>query len=144
MNSTELAVQLRRGAMPVAAAVAAGRVAIGLTALAAPSVPARPWVGGADDPPARVFGRALGARDLVLGAGALAALRNQPAGPGTGAGPAAAWVAAGAVADALDLAITVSAWPDLPRSGRWFIAAAAGGAAVAGAVAAGLLAMNRS
>jgi hypothetical protein len=57
---------LRRGAM----AVAAGRVALGLTALAWPVVPARPWVGAAaDDLAVRVFGRALGARDLALGAG---------------------------------------------------------------------------
>src|ERR1017187_9224043 len=58
---------LRHGAR----AVAAGRVALGLAALAWPSGPARPWVGAAaDDLTARVFGRALGARDLALGLGA--------------------------------------------------------------------------
>src|SRR5712691_6220852 len=40
-----IAVLLRRGA----GAVAAGRVALGLTALAWPSLPARPWVGAAAD-----------------------------------------------------------------------------------------------
>jgi hypothetical protein len=116
-----------------ATAVAAGRVALGLAALARPSVPARPWVGAsADDLSARVFGRALGARDLVLGLGALAALRQpQPA--------AASWVAAGALSDALDVAATVAAWSELPRRTRWLVAASAGGAAFAGA--AGAIAM---
>ena len=57
VTSTSRAALLRQGAR----AVAAGRVALGLTALAWPSVPARPWVGAAaDDVAARVFGRALG------------------------------------------------------------------------------------
>ena len=78
-STTTIPSLLRRGAT----AVAAGRVALGVTALAWPSVPARPWVGAAADGlAARVFGRALGARDLALGLGALAALQ----GPGAGAG----------------------------------------------------------
>src|SRR5947208_17161812 len=95
VSSTAIAALLRRGAVTVAA----GRVALGLTALAWPAVPARPWVGAsADDLAARVFGRALGARDLALGLGArdlalglgaLAALQ----GPGAEPGSAAAWVA---------------------------------------------------
>ena len=113
---------LRHGAR----AVAAGRVALGLTALVWPSVPARPWVGGAaDELGARVFGRALGARDLALGLGALAALQ----GPATGAGSASAWVAAGALSDALDVVASVSSWRELPRTGRWLVVASAGGAA---------------
>ena len=60
-----------------AAAVAVGRVGLGVAALVSPSVPARPWVGSsADELGAQVFGRALGARDLALGLGALAAARN--------------------------------------------------------------------
>jgi hypothetical protein len=122
-----------------ATAVAAGRVALGVAALTWPSVPARPWVGAsADELGAQVFGRALGARDLALGLGALAALRKAPP-PGAGAGTAAAWFAAGALSDALDVAITAAAWPRLPRTTRWLIAASAGGAAVAGA--AGTLAL---
>lgn len=114
-------------AVPAAAAVAAGRVGLGLAALARPEVPGRPWVGeSAGDLAAQVFGRALGARDLALGLGALAAFRQpRPA--------AAAWVAAGALSDALDVAVTVTAWPRLPRYTRWLIAASAGGAALAGA-----------
>jgi hypothetical protein len=125
VNRTATALLLRRGAQ----AVAAGRVALGLTALAWPAVPARPWVGGsADDLAAQVFGRALGARDLALGLGALQALGRPDADPG----PAAAWVAAGALSDALDVAASVKSWPSLPRAGRWLVVLSAGGAAVAG------------
>ena len=61
-STTTIPSLLRQGAT----AVAAGRVALGVTALAWPSVPARPWVGaGADNVAAQVFGRALGARDLA-------------------------------------------------------------------------------
>jgi hypothetical protein len=133
MTSVSPAVLLRRGATTVAAA----RVALGLAALAWPSVPARPWTGaGADDLTARVLGRALGARDLALGLGALAALRGQAASPW----PARSWVAAGALSDTLDVAVSLAAWRELPRVTRWLVAASAGGAALAGAV--GALAMR--
>ena len=113
-----------------AMAVAAGRVGLGLAALAWPSVPARPWVGSsADELGPRVLGRALGARDLALGLGALAAARTAP----SGARSAGAWYAAGALSDALDVAVTTAAWPRLPRGTRWLVAASAGGAAIAGA-----------
>lgn len=122
-------------------AVAAGRVALGLVALARPSVPARPWTGvGGGEVAVRVFGRALGARDLALGVGALAALRSsESARRGPGAAPA--WVAAGAASDALDVAATLAAWRGLPRWGRWLVVASAGGATVIGAV--GALALLR-
>ena len=129
MTSTPIASLLRRGAT----IVAAGRVALGVTALAWPSVPARPWVGAAaDDVAAQVFGRALGARDLALGLGALAALQ----GPAGRAGSPRAWVAAGALSDALDVAASLSSWQELPRVTRWLVAASAGGAALAGAAGA--------
>src|SRR5437763_188655 len=129
--------RLRRGAVTVAA----GRVALGLTALAWPAVPARPWVGAsADDLAARVFGRALGARDLALGLGALAALQR----PGAEPGSAAAWVAAGALSDALDVAASVASWRDLPRVTKWLVAASAGGAALTGAAAALTSATSRA
>jgi hypothetical protein len=114
-----------------AIAVAAGRVALGVAALTRPSVPARPWVGAsADELGAQVFGRALGARDIALGLGALMATRK------ASRSETAAWVAAGALSDALDTAITAGAWSELPRTTRWLIAASAGGAAVAGAAGA--------
>ncbi|HTX27560.1 MAG TPA: hypothetical protein VME19_11135 [Streptosporangiaceae bacterium] len=129
VTSTDIATLARRGAT----AVAAGRVAIGLTALAWPSVPSRPWVGAAsDDLAARVFGRALGARDVALGLGALSALQRSPAEPGS----AGAWVAAGAVSDALDVVATLASWRDLPRAGRWLVAGSAAASALVGAAAA--------
>jgi hypothetical protein len=120
---------LRRGAT----AVAAGRVAIGLAALAWPAVPSRPWVGAAaDDLAAKVFGRALGARDIALGVGALTALGREDAQPGAAAG----WVAAGALSDALDVVASVSSWRELPRTGRWLVVGSAAGAALTGAAGA--------
>jgi hypothetical protein len=137
LTAATISALLRRGA----AAIAAGRVALGATALVWPSVPARPWVGAAaDDLAARVFGRALGARDLALGLGALIAMRQPPA----EAGEAVRWVAAGALSDALDVAASVRSWPDLPRAGRWLVAASAGGAALAGAAGALALRQDRS
>jgi hypothetical protein len=133
-SRTDIAALARYGAT----AVAAGRVAIGLTALAWPSVPSRPWVGAAsDDLAAQVFGRALGARDLALGLGTLTALRGTPAEPG----PAGAWVAAGALSDALDVVASLSSWRRLPRTGRWLVAGSAAAAALVGAAAA--LAMSK-
>ena len=129
LTPTSIPALLRRGAVTVAA----GRVALGLTALAWPSVPARPWVGeSADDLAARVFGRALGARDVALGLGALAALQR----PGAEPGSVAAWVAAGALSDALDVAASLASWGELPQITRWLVAASAGGAALTGAAAA--------
>jgi hypothetical protein len=129
VTSTDIPALLRRGAV----AVAAGRVALGLTALACPSVPARPWVGtAADDLAARVFGRALGGRDVALGLGALAALQRPAGEPGS----ASAWVAAGALSDALDVAASLASWRELPRMTRWLVAGSAAGAALTGAAAA--------
>jgi len=129
----DLPVQLRRGAT----AVAAARVAIGVLALARPGVPSRPWVGvgaGADEGEAglavRVLGRALGGRDLSLGLGALAAITQEDA------EASSAWVAAGALCDALDVATTLASWRELPRVTRWFVLSSAAGASVAGAAGA--------
>ena len=117
---------VRRGSQ----AIAGARVALGVVALAWPVLPARPWVGArGDDLTARVFGRALGARDLALGLGTLNALRDTDE-------SAAAWVAAGALCDALDVAASAASWRELPRAGRWLVVASAGGAAVAGTVGA--------
>ena len=148
--SAATALSLLRHAATV---VAAGRVALGVAALARPSVPARPWVGAsAGELGARVFGRALGARDIALGLGALGALAAPRIAPAESAGSAGAqaagaqagaWVAAGALSDALDVAITAAAWPELPRTTRWLVAAAAGGAAVAGAAGALALSLDR-
>jgi len=119
---------LRRGAM----AVAAARVAIGVTALTRPDVPARPWVGGTGrDVTARVFGRALGGRDLALGLGTLAVML----GPAADEGAARVWIAAGALSDGLDVATSLLAWRELPSFTRWLVAGSAAGAAVVGVAA---------
>lgn len=122
---------LLRGAQ----AVAAGRAALGLAALAWPQIPARPWVGNAADGVAgQVFGRALGARDLALGLGALNAMRRPQL--AADPAPARAWVVAGAFSDALDVAASLAEWRRLPRAGRWLVALSAGGAALTGAAGA--------
>jgi hypothetical protein len=122
---------LRRGA----AATAAGRVGLGLAALARPGLLTGAWVGPSGDGLAgRVLGRALGARDLALGLGTLAALRRPP-GPGTDQA-ARAWVSLAALADGADLLVTVGSWGRLPARQRWLVATAAGGAAALGLAAA--------
>jgi len=124
-----VAALLRRGAW----AVAAGRVALGLTAIAWPSVPARPLAGAAaGDVAGRVLGRAVGARDVALGLGVLRAMRHLAAEPGS----ARAWIAAGALSDSLDVIASLSSWRDLPRRSRWLVVASAAGAALTGAAAA--------
>ena len=126
---------LRRGA----AAVAVGRIGLGVAALARPAALTRPWVGPTgEDRAGRLLGRALGGRDLALGLGTVAALRQaSAAGSQNGNGQAAAtWVGLAAVADGFDLLITAAYWGQLPARSRWLIAASAGGAAGLGLAAA--------
>jgi hypothetical protein len=118
--------------------LAAARTAIGVVALAAPTLVTRPWLGPDHGPATRVLGRALGGRDLALGLGALAALR-QPLGGSRSAGHPGIWIGVGALSDAMDVLATVAAWDELPRVGRWLVALSAGGAAVVGAAVAGAL-----
>jgi hypothetical protein len=117
-------------------AVAGGRTLLGVVALTRPALPLTPWVGGttATTESARLLARALGGRDLVIGLGGLWALVNEPD------RTAAAWVAAGALADAADVAATAAAWRHLPAAGRVAVAAAAGGGVLTGAYAAARLA----
>jgi hypothetical protein len=92
----------------VARFVAACRVGIGTGLALAPGLTAPLWVGRmARNPGARFFCRIVGARDVVLGAGALAALE----GPADGA---RRWILAGAAADACDFAATVAMRDELP------------------------------
>lgn len=116
-----------------ARAVAALRVALGVAALVSPGLAARPWVGeSATDPAGTVLGRAAGARDVALGAGALIAARQ-------GAQAERTWVLGGAFCDLLDATTTAAHWRVLPSPGRLLV----GGAAV-GAAAVGLLAGARA
>jgi hypothetical protein len=105
--------------------IAWGRVGIGVTALAAPTLMSRPWIGApAADPSARVLARAMGGRDLALGIGTLRALSvsDREARP---------WVALGGTADLIDALATVAAFGHLPRRSRWGILGVTIGAAVA-------------
>jgi len=120
----------RDQARQLAEAVAWGRIAIGVTALLAPTAPLRPWVGRdfAWQPRAKLLARSLGARDLALGIGVILALRHD--------GPVRGWVEGGGVADAGDVLATLLAFGKLPKAGRWLVLLSAGAAAAAGRLAA--------
>jgi len=112
------------GPRRLAQLVALGRIAIGLTALAAPTLMTRPWIGdAAKSPDARLLARTMGGRDLALGVGTLRAL-------GTDATEARPWVALAGMADAVDATVTVVAFRRLPPITRWAILASTIGAAV--------------
>lgn len=107
--------------------IAGGRVVIGVAAIANPVGALRPWIGDdAETGGGQVLGRALGARDLVIGAGALRA--------GDDLDALRPWLAAGILADCVDFGATAAA-DELPLGGRVFVLALAGAAAAAGAVA---------
>jgi hypothetical protein len=91
--------------------LAIGRIAFGAAMLVKPEEAVRGWIGrrAASYGGTQTVTRALGARDLVLGAGALAAL--------TSGRDARDWVLAGAAADTVDLVATVTG-DDIPLSGR--------------------------
>ncbi|MBC3189937.1 hypothetical protein H7X46_02525 [Pseudonocardia sp. C8] len=103
------------------------RVGLGLAALAAPRAAGRFWVGPvAETPGGAVLGRALGARDLALGAGTLHAVRS--------GAPLRTWVVTAGCADALDALVTAGARPALPPGRRDLVVAASAGSAVLAAV----------
>ena len=109
---------------PLAQLIAWGRVGLGVSAIAAPTLLARPWIGGdATSAGSRVLARTMGGRDLALGIGALRAL-------GVSDEEARPWVALGGMADAVDAVATLIAFRTLPRRSRWGILAVTVGAAV--------------
>ncbi len=82
--------------LPIDHALGVVRLGVGAALVVAPRWAGRIWVGpGADGPGSLVFARALGARDLVLGARILQGLAKGE--------PVHHWVAAGFAADAADL-----------------------------------------
>jgi hypothetical protein len=107
---------------------AVNRVLFGIALLLAPGRIGRLWVGPlAEDRRAKVLARAVGARDLTLGAGGLAALSEGDR------GWAGRLFAAQAFADAADLVAILLARRELPPASRILGGTlAAGSAAVAG------------
>ncbi len=104
--------------------VALGRIGIGCTALVAPTVMTRPWIGDpAGTPYARLLARTMAGRDLALGVGTLRALGIDDA-------EARPWVALAGMADAVDATVTVLAFRHLPPVTRWVVLASTVGAAV--------------
>lgn len=105
------------------------RLGLGVTALVAPVLPGRPWVGdAATEPAGKTLARALGGRDIALGLGTLLALNHDA--------PVRGWLEASALADTCDVAATVLAFRRLPRWGRLLVMAAASGGAISCAVTA--------
>jgi hypothetical protein len=120
----------RDQARQLAEAVAWGRIAIGVTALVAPTLPLRPWVGRdfAWQPRAKLLARSLGARDLALGIGVVLAVRHDA--------PIRGWVEGGALADTGDVLATLLSFGKLPKAGRWLVLLSAAGAAASARLAA--------
>jgi hypothetical protein len=115
----------------MARGIAAGRVAIGVGLMAAPTPLSRGWLGAvAEEPGGQVAMRALGVRDAILGALTLHTLSHPEVGP--------RWVATCAVADAVDFAATLAARRSLPTQALGVVVLA-GGSAAAGFALAGAL-----
>lgn len=108
-------------------AFALGRLAFGIGLLARPEAVASGWVGkDAERRPVQVVLRGLGARDVALSAGALAALGDDDR--------LAHWLAAAVGCDLADVVATLAAPTDaLPGNARWGTVALGGGAAALGA-----------
>jgi hypothetical protein len=116
-------------ARDLAVGLAGGRIAIGVVSLLAPGLVGRAMIGPAGDSGGtRRFLRVLGARDLALGIGVLAALdRNAPV---------RGWLRASAVVDGLDAVGSLLARRHL----RPIVVPAAAGGASPGALLSGWLA----
>jgi hypothetical protein len=109
----------------VARFTAVCRIAIGAGLLAAPQLAARLWVGGhARETSARLFARAVGARDIAIGAGTLIALAE--------GAPARRWLQAGLLADVTDLGATLAVGREIAAGPRAIVASIAGGASLLG------------
>jgi hypothetical protein len=116
----------------LARGIGAGRIAIGLGLLAAPTALGRSWLGeDGVSPAAQVVLRGMGARDALIGMAQV----HTAADPERGH----RWARTSAIADLTDLVATVMARRSLPPSGVRGTIALAGGAAVSGLVTSRLL-----
>jgi hypothetical protein len=110
------------------AAFALGRLAFGVGLMARPGRVASGWIGSdAERDTVKIVLRGLGARDVALSVGALAALGDEDR--------LAHWVAAAIGCDLSDVVSTLAAPPgSLPGNARWGTVGLGGGAALAGAL----------
>lgn len=109
----------------IAAGVAIGRLAIGAALTAKPASEAGAgWVGTdeAQRPVTKLLFRSVGARDMALGLGTLAALRD--------GGKLRPWLLGATLADVADLLGTVGSGNAIPMKGRVSLVLLAGGAIV--------------
>jgi hypothetical protein len=114
----------------LAAVISLGRFLIGIVFIANPRIMDQAWIGKqAKLPGPQLLSRAVGARDLTLGAGGLQAAMR-------GDGSAQQWLAAAAVCDAVDFGATYTAGRGIPRSARASVLVIAAVAGVASAIAA--------
>jgi hypothetical protein len=114
----------------LAAVISLGRFLIGAVFIANPKIMDQAWIGKqAKLPGPQLLSRAVGARDLTIGAGGLqAAVRND--------GSARPWLLAAAVCDVVDFGATYTAGRGIPRSARTSVLGIAAAAAVLSAIAA--------
>ena len=113
-----------------AIAISLGRVALGLGLVAPPGRIGQSWIGVAGtERSVEVLSRAVGARDVALGAGAARALLAGGESPRW-------WLLAQAASDTGDLVATLRAREALPTLGWRATAALAGGSALVTALAA--------
>jgi hypothetical protein len=114
---------------PVTAAcgLALNRAAIGALLTLAPTRGARGWIGGREAvrPGARLFGRALGARDVGIALGTLRALSDGR--------PVRPWSQAALIADSVDFLATLAAARSIPRGAAAFGLVMSGGSTALGA-----------
>lgn len=110
----------------VARMLAAVRIAAGVAFAVAPGRVGSLLIGGdAGSPGARLFIRAFGARDVVLGAGTRQAIES--------GGAVRSWLFACVLADAFDAGATLAQFDELPRWRRTVTFAVSLAPAVAGA-----------
>ena len=114
----------------LAALISLSRFLFGVIFIANPKIMDQAWIGKqARLPGAQLLTRAVGARDLTLGAGGLqAAVRND--------GSAQQWLAAAAVCDAVDFGATYTAGRAIPRRARTTVLGLAAAGALLSAIAA--------
>ena len=118
-------VDVRRWSTWAGKGIAGMRVTLGAAALLAPGLAGSAWIGpGASGRDRAVTLRALGGRDIALGAGALlgSSAREE----------LRRWVVLGATSDLVDTLATTVGFSALPRWRRWLVLAACAGAATGG------------